>query len=110
MKNKINPLELSNNLSQLHEEIASGLREGDFSLKEISSIENELDKLELQAYKTKLGFEIHLFSKTGEQLTSRDFLLKMLGNLPKEVPVNFLPALTEYVLENWVAMNRKMAA
>jgi len=110
MKNKINPLELSNNLSQLHEEITVGLQEGDFSLKEISSIENELDKLELQAYKTKLGFEIHIFLKTGEQLTSRDFLLKMLSTLPKEVPVHFLPSLTEYVLENWVSLNRKMAA
>ena len=110
MKNKINPLELSNNLGQLHKEIAEGLKNGNFTTKEISSIETELDKLELQAYKTKLGFEIHLFSKSGEQLTYRDFVLKMLGNLPNEVPVNFLPALTEYILENWVTLNGKMAA
>jgi len=110
MKNKINPLELSNNLSQLHEEITDGIQESNLSLKEISSIENELDKVELQAYKTKLGIEIHQFSKKGEQLTSRDFLLKMLGNLPKEVPVKYLPALTEYVLGNWVTLNGKLAA
>jgi len=64
----------------------------------------------MEAYKAKIGIEMHCFDKTGEVLSSKDYLLKMLSILPKEVPVTFLPALTEYVLENWVVINRKVAA
>ena len=109
-KSKINIEKLIEAQEKGWKAFGEGLENSSLSLEDIQSLQKSLSEVELQAYKTKLGFEIHIFSKTGEQLTSRDFLLKMLGNLPKEVPVNFLPALTEYVLENWVAMNRKVAA
>lgn len=109
-KNKINVEEIVKSQAKDWADFGEGLDKSNLTPEEIKSLKISLSEAELLAYKTKLGFEIHLFAKTGEYLSSRDFLVKMLGYLPENVSGEYLSALTEFVLERHEAMNRKMAA
>jgi len=110
MKNKLGTEEILETLTNTLAELKEGIKSTKLDNEALSRVEKELDKVELQGYKTKLGFEILILSKSESKLSSRDFLLKILSFLPQEIPSQYLPPLTSYVLDEWNKLSLKMAA
>lgn len=97
-------------ISETLEEIKIGLENSSLTNEEIDNLEVEFLKVELQAYKTKLSFEAYILLKENPTLSSKDLLSKMLSLLPSDIPRDFLPELTNFVLEEWDTFSKKMAA
>jgi len=110
MSVKINLDEVHYEISSILEEIKNGISESNFTEKEVDNLINEFLKVELQAYKVKLGFELHLISSENPSLTSKDVLVKMFSLLPSDIPKAFLPELTNFVLNEWDDFSEKLAA
>ncbi len=97
-------------ISSTLEEIKDGLSESNLTQEEANSLMDDVLKVELQAYKVKLNFELRILSEENPTLSSKDVLVKMLSLLPSDIPKEFLPELTNFVLNEWDNSSNKLAA
>jgi len=110
MNKNFNPKELIEKLNHDIAAIGRGMKEGDFSDEERIEQKEALQEVILQAYKTKFAVRLDILKDEEPNLTKKDILVKMLDLLPSDVNPEFLPVLTEYVLENWNVLSQKKVA
>jgi len=109
-KDKFEPKAIVERIHSDIEQINNALDENDFSDKALENIQDASLKLELQAYKTKIGFKLHKLSKSSTEMTARNILIQMLDSLPANINKSFLPELTLFILKEWDILNTKLAA
>lgn len=110
MKNKVDIEKATTIIKDTIDEIKSGLETSNLSTEAAARLKEEAIKVELQAYKTKIGLQLHLLAQSHSNLSAKDVLIRMLSLLPNDIPQFFLPILTEYTLENWSLKTGKLAA
>jgi len=110
MKNNQKGNKLWNELSSNLDEIKKGFSNGNFSNNVLGRLETEVDKLEFEAFKTKIDFEINALKRKNTDLTNVEVLVKVLSLLPKEISPELIIPLADYILTEWRDFQGKIAA
>ena len=110
MKNNTDIKKAVDTIHSTIEEIKKGLKNSELSAEAASRLKDDAIQVELKAYKTKIGLQIHMLSKNSPSLSAKEVLLKLLATLPDDIKSDFLPILTIYILENWKSKLSKLAA
>jgi len=110
MNKNINPKEVLDKLSEDIGAMRDWVESGNHTKEEISEFRKDLQEVILQGYKTKFTVRLDILKDEEPNLTKKDILVKMLDLLPSDVNPEFLPVLTEYVLENWNVLPHKKVA
>ncbi len=90
--------------------VSKAVKDGNFSKKEIESIQNNVDDLLLIACKTKLSLELRFLAEEQPDLALRDVVIKMLNLLPENVEESHITILTEFIMDKWKSISGKLAA
>jgi len=90
MKNNQKGNKLWNELSSNLGDIKNGFTNGNFSIEELERLGIKVDKLEFEAFKTKIDFEISALKRKNTDLTSVEVLVKVLSLLPKEISAELI--------------------
>ncbi len=109
-KKKFDPKAVVENIHSELDQINAALDNNEFSTKALDNIRDASLKLELQGYKTKVGYKLHSLAKTAPEMTARNVLMKMLDLLPPDINKSFLPMLTLFILKEWDLLSTKLAA
>lgn len=109
-KEKFDPKAVVENFHSEIEKLNEALDKYDYSEEAMDNIEKATLKVELQAFKTKVGYQLHKLSKTAPEMTARNVLVQMLNYLPADIKKSFLPELTLFVLKEWDILTTKLAA
>ncbi len=109
-KEKFDPQTVIENIHSELNQINAALDNNEFSTQALNNIKDASLKLELQGYKTKVGYKLHSLAKTAPEMTARNVLIQMLDLLPPDINKSFLPILTLFILKEWDLLNTKLAA
>ncbi len=90
--------------------VVEAVNNGNLSNEAIGRITKDFDNLVLEACKTKINFELRFLLEDQPDISLRDALVKMLNSLPSDVDAEFIPILTEFVLEKWKLNSQNLAA
>ncbi len=110
MNKKVNPQEVFDNLSKDIAEMQKGLESGTLSKKEVTNFREDLQEVILEGFKAKFTVRLDILKEEEPNLSKKDVLVKMLDLLPSDVNPDFLPVLTEFVLNNWNVLPQKKVA
>lgn len=110
MNKNLAPKEIFKNMTEELTAVNKGLEEENLSKKDLSEIKNELEKVELQAYKTKFSIKLNSLSLEEPNLSLKDLLVRMLDLLPSDINPSFLPILTDYIFKKWKPSSQDLAA
>jgi len=110
MKGNIDPKEVVNDINSILSELRNSPIDKNMSSQDIAEIKEELLKVEELALKIKLKMKIEDLFKKEPQLSSREVIIKIFEKLPPKTSKELLPNLTEFIIEKWDELGRKMAA
>ena len=110
MENNQKGNKLWNELSSNLDDIKNGFTNGNFSIEELERLGTKIDKLEFEAFKTKIDFEISSLKRKNTDLTNVEVLVKVLSLLPKEISPELIIPLSDYILNEWRDFQGKIAA
>lgn len=98
----INTEKVLSTISSTLNEITTGLQPERLSAKEKQLILKDLDALEIQAYKCKIGLELDLFFEKNPNASSREAILHLLSTLPNTLSSELISELALYAGKQWM--------
>lgn len=93
-------------LNSVNKEVESG----NLSKEDIEDLKEELDVVELEAYRVKFKILLKSLSKEEPHLSLKDVIVQMLGELPSDINPKYLPELINEIYQNWKPNSQGLAA
>lgn len=106
----IDPKRIFEQLTEDISAIGNGMKNGSFSKEEVSNIQEDIQDLMLEGFKTKLMVSMDIFSDEQPNLSVKEIVVKMLDLLPNDVSAEHISILTNFVIEKWKVSPQKLAA
>ncbi len=107
---KINTDQVLGTIAKTVEELDTAIQPGKFTASEKEEILVELEKVEIQAYKAKLGLRLDQLKAADPSMPTRDILILMLASLPPDLSAVVLVEITKYIGRQWEMRAVKLAA
>ncbi len=110
MEGSIDPKKVVNEINEILNEFRNSPIDKNMSTQDIAEIKVELLKVEELALQIKLKLNIEDLFKKQPQLSSREVIIKIFEILPSKTSKELFPGLTEFIINKWDELGRKMAA